>query len=156
MFEQLAESILERAAAVHRGLKKLTQLHWIDTVSDIRQQLDALLFSGFIETLDQSRLAHYPRYLQAIEQRLDKLEGQYQRERQQTLALRAVTEPLWQRIKPEELGPSTTPAIIEYRWMLEEYRVSVFAQTLGTAMPVSEKRLKALWREIVAADTPRV
>jgi len=155
--ETLAESILARAAAVQRGLKKLTQLHWIDTASDIREQLDGLLFTGFLEMLDRERLAQYPRYLQAIEQRLDKLEGQYQRERQQTLALRSLTEPLWQRFTASDMvSASVSAAVVDYRWMLEEYRVSVFAQTLGTAMPVSEKRLKAQWRDILAADTPRV
>ncbi|MFT5603225.1 MAG: ATP-dependent helicase HrpA, partial [Paracoccaceae bacterium] len=74
-YESLAENILVRAAAVQRSLKKLTQLHWFDTVSDVRQQLDALLFKDFIQTLEQERLLHYPRYLQAIELRLNKLEG---------------------------------------------------------------------------------
>lgn len=156
-YEALAEDILARVARVKRSLKALKQLHWIDTVSDVRQQLDALLFKDFIQTLDLERLQHYPRYLQAIEQRLDKLEGQFQRERQQTITLQSLTSPLWQRIKPEQVADTDAAAsIADYRWMLEEYRVSVFAQTLGTAVPVSEKRLKRLWQEILAADTPRV
>ncbi len=156
-FEVLAEDILKGAASVHKGLKKLTQLHWFETVADIREQLDALLYKDFLQHLPEDRLGHYPRYLQAIAQRLEKLEGQYQRERQQTLTLRALTEPLWQRIKPEEVAAvDISSQIKDYRWMLEELRVSVFAQTLGTAVPVSEKRLKTLWREILAADNPRV
>lgn len=156
-YEVVAGTILERAAIVQRGLKQLTQLHWINTASDIRQQLDALLFDGFIQALEWERLAQYPRYLQAIEQRLAKLEGQFQRERQQSLTLQSLTDPLWQRVAAEQIAdPDTAPEIVEYRWMLEEFRVSVFAQTLGTAAPVSEKRLKSLWRDVLASDTPRV
>lgn len=155
--EDLAKAILARAAGVQQRLKKVTQLTWIETVADVREQLDALLFNGFLHELDSERLGHYPRYLQALEQRLDRLEGQYQRERQQTLTVKALTEPLWQRLKPEQVAdPATLPALVEYRWMLEEYRVSIFAQTLGTALPVSEKRLKAQWRDIEAAVPPRV
>ena len=61
----LAQRILESAAAARRRLKKLTQLTWIETVSDVREQLDALLFKGFLRDLPYTRLEQYPRYLDA-------------------------------------------------------------------------------------------
>ncbi|WP_372764205.1 ATP-dependent RNA helicase HrpA [Litorivivens sp.] len=155
--EALAESILAGAAAVQRQLKSLTQLTWIETVADVRAQLDGLLFPRFLRLLPLDRLQHYPRYLTALEWRLDKLEGQYQRERQLNITLKTVTEPLWQQTTPEQLaqGPEDAP-LNTYRWLLEEFRVSLYAQKLGTDSPVSEKRLKTLWRDIQAAQAPRV
>ncbi|MBB3046707.1 ATP-dependent helicase HrpA [Litorivivens lipolytica] len=154
---ELAQQILEHAASARRALKKLTQLTWIETVSDIREQLDALLFKGFLRLLPLERLEQYPRYLLAIGQRLDRLEGQYQRERQLLIGLRNLTEPLWRTISPDKQASEPVDSrLIEYRWLLEEYRVSLYAQTLGTKAPVSEKRLKTLWREIELSRAPRV
>jgi ATP-dependent helicase HrpA len=153
----LAKRILESAAAARTRLKKLTQLTWIETVSDVREQLDALLFKRFLRELPTSRLEQYPRYLEAVSQRLDKLEGHYQRERQILIGLRKLTEPLWQTTSPEKLAADSANAVLEeYRWLLEEYRVSLYAQGLGTQAPVSEKRLKALWRDFEQSRAPRV
>ncbi len=92
-----------------------------------------------------------------MSQRLDKLEGHYQRERQILIGLRKLTEPLWQTTTPEKLAADSSNAVLEeYRWLLEEYRVSLYAQGLGTRAPVSEKRLKALWRDYEQSRAARV
>lgn len=91
-------------------------------------------------------LAEYPRYLNAIAQRIDKLGGQISRDRAQTLELAPLTEQ-WQRRaqgKPLWQWPA---ALLEYRYLLEEYRVSLFAQQLGTRQPVSAKRLRQHWEQ---------
>lgn len=113
---------------------------------DVQLQLDKLLFSGFVRLVPLRRLAHYPRYLKAVLQRFETLRGNIGRDRQHTaeiqdfqLHLDAFSASAIERL----------PELANYRWMLEEYRVSVFAQTLGTAQPVSAKRLRQQLKKAV-------
>lgn len=86
--------------------------------------------------------------MQAIQQRLEKLRGHYQRDRQLTSGLQELMEKLDRHWKNNVEASHRSQSLLEFRWLLEEYRVSLFAQQLGTRKPVSEKRLKALWREV--------
>lgn len=116
---------------------------------DIAGQLAELTAPGFLTATPWPWLQAYPRYFRAIELRLAKLT------RGETLRDRAQYEliaPHWRRYL--ELARSHREqglfnlALTHYRWLLEEYRVSLFAQALGTAVPVSDKRLDAAWRAI--------
>ncbi|MCW8986536.1 MAG: DUF3418 domain-containing protein, partial [Gammaproteobacteria bacterium] len=89
-------------------------------------------------------LTRYPRYLQAIQQRLDKLQQAADRDRQYTDKL----APYWAHFVELNDEYYDHPVFSLYRWMLEEYRVSLFAQGLKTQMPVSEKRVEKQWQEI--------
>lgn len=117
---------------------------------DINQQLIRLFYPGFLLATPLEWLREYPRYLRAISQRLEKVDGQIQRDKLWTAEL----DELWQRwqdyrSKQGEAMVAETPGLVEYRWLIEEYRVSLFAQTLKTRMPVSAKRLQKLWLELM-------
>ena len=150
-YEQVLKRILKSRTKIAKQLKKHNDLTWYQNVADIQQQLDHLFEGDFIVLQSLSRLEQFPRYLEAIENRLDKLRGNDQKDRQMTRLLEGFYQSLWER-----WSDTPSPAMLEFRWLLEEFRVSLFDQRLGTAEPVSEKRLKALWREILAADAPKV
>jgi ATP-dependent helicase HrpA len=114
-------------------------------LDDIRGQLAALLPDGFLVATPWDWLNHIPRYLKAITLRLKKLtSGGLDRDRQQLALLiprqRALQdfEANWTQLSDSQL--------IQYRWMLEELRVSLFAQELGTSLSVSPERLERFWR----------
>ncbi len=146
---RLLTEILGLYAQAHKQLKKLNALNMIHSINDMKQQLARLFSPHFILETRAEELRCFPRYLNALLQRIDKLNGHYQRDRQCTLVLEPLQEKLDECLKrrPELLQES--PRLREYRWQLEEFRVSLFAQGLGTQMPVSEKRLKNLWKEVV-------
>jgi ATP-dependent helicase HrpA len=104
--------------------------------ADIRTQLGRLVYRGFVSVTGLDRLADMPRYLQAIIYRLDRLSGNQHRDYELMLRAQAV-EQSYQDIV-EQGGAQD---VADIRWMLEELRVSYFAQTLGTPYPVSDKRI---------------
>jgi len=114
-------------------------------VDDIHHQLSQLIYSGFLTRTPIDWIKRLPVYLQAIRIRLDKpMKG---------IEHIAVLNTHWQRYQPlaaeyAQQGVPLPEPLITYRWMLEEYRVSLFAQQLKTAMPVSSTRLDKFWQEI--------
>jgi len=119
------------------------------SIADLRQQLAALLPRGFVTATPFAWLRQFPRYLKAAEVRLRKLTNAGAARDMQVL--QEIT-PLWQqyvrRAELHRLRGIADPALQQYRWMLEELRVSLFAQELKTSVPVSLKRLQALWDEV--------
>ena len=151
--EQLASqvlAILKQWHGLRKRFKGKVELAHALAMNDVREQLSELVFPGFARQVPGEWLSQYPRYLSAIEQRLDKLPGQVPRDRAWTDELQGY----WQQYKALserfQREGRWDPRLEEWRWMLEEYRVSLFAQQLGTRMPVSGKRLAKLWREITA------
>jgi ATP-dependent helicase HrpA len=116
--------------------------------ADMEAQLHDLVYAGFLGHLAAGRLEHYPRYLAAMEERLRLLPENPPRDQQRM----SLVLPWWSRYveKLEEDGAVYDAALDEYRWLVEEYRVSVFAQNLGTAVKVSAKRLAAAWQNVLA------
>ncbi|GGG08263.1 ATP-dependent helicase [Rhodococcoides trifolii] len=113
-----------------------------DPADDVREQLDSLIFPGFVFETGENHLPDLPRYLQAAVERLEALPSSANRDRVGMDALDrvyAVYEALLTSV-PE--SRRTTPAIREVAWMIEELRVNLFAQKLGTPYPVSEKRVR--------------
>jgi ATP-dependent helicase HrpA len=109
---------------------------------DLDSQLQDLVYPGFLAELECGRLGHYPRYLKAIEERLDQLERNPLRDRQRQQEV----EPWWRRyLDALAAGAAYDEAMDAFRWLLHEFRVSVFAQRLGTAEKVSPKRLAEAW-----------
>ena len=119
-------------------------------MNDVRSQLDNLIFKGFVRQVPGQWLAQYPRYLAAIAQRLDKLPAQVQRDRVWTDELQGFWQQYQSLNQRYQVEGREDQRLQQWRWVLEEYRVSLFAQQLGTRMPVSDKRLKKLWQEITA------
>ena len=151
--EQLSREVLDILKTWH-GLQKrfkgrIDLAHAI-AMNDIRGQLDNLVFKGFVRQVPAQWLAQYPRYLAAIAQRLDKLPGQVQRDRVWTDELQGYWQQYQNLNQRYQIEGRQEERLQQWRWMLEEYRVSLFAQQLGTRMPVSDKRLKKLWQEITA------
>ena len=135
-------------SALRGRLGAIHQVNWLDSVRDIRAQLDALVFRGFLQEVPFEHLKEYPRYLKAAEQRVEKLHHAAGRD-QQRMAEMAEIQSRWrERSRAAESAGRRDGRLEEIRWMLEELRVSLFAQQLGTAYPVSVKRIQGRWREL--------
>ncbi|QNB01524.1 ATP-dependent RNA helicase HrpA [Massilia sp. Se16.2.3] len=115
--------------------------------ADMQAQLQGLVHKRFIADNEYSQLAHFPRYLKAMNVRLEKLRGNPSRDAQLMAEWQSAASQ-WQRISRQP-GKSNDPRMTEYRWMLEELRVSLFAQELRTPMPVSAKRLQKVWESMI-------
>ncbi len=143
-WSQLLSNILD-AYRVIKKLMKQSALSQLDTATDIQQQLDYLFPKHFITIIDREWLQQYPRYLLAINKRFEKSKTNATRDRQ----LRLDFSGLWGEYDKRRLSLEKqhidSVQLNHYRWMLEEYRVSLFAQELKTKFPVSAKRLKAYW-----------
>src|SRR5690606_282312 len=119
-------------------------------VDDIAEQLDALVRPGFLRATPARWRTHLTRYLKAAGLRLDKLAQRSPKDAEHQAVVRDAARRLddWRRRHPPD-WPWPDP-IVDYRWLLEELRVSLFAQNLGTARPVSAKRLEDAWRRAVS------
>ena len=138
----LLNSILGLYARISPAVYGKMEARRPEVFDDISAQLEDLLYAGFLFDLEPGRLEHYPRYLQAIEERLAQLEQNPVRDADRM----AQVAPWWQRYRTAlEAGCIYDEAMDAFRWLLEEYRVSLFAQRLGTAERVSEKRLAEAW-----------
>ena len=113
---------------------------------DLAHQRDALLQAGFLTHTPWRRLQHVPRYLQAAVVRLEKVRGNPQRDQQHQATVSAFQQQ-WDSLTPEQ---QEAPDFVEFRWMLEELRVSLYAQELGTAGKISPTRLEKQWERALA------
>jgi ATP-dependent helicase HrpA len=140
--------IMEQYQQVRKHLAETTQINWLASVNDMRQQLDRLVYKGFLQQTPVDRLTELPRYLKALQMRLDKLKQAAARDRQRLREM-AGAYAKWQEWdqRCRESG-RIDERIEELRWHFEELRVSLFAQELGTAYPVSLKRIEKRWREL--------
>ncbi|WP_097083950.1 MULTISPECIES: ATP-dependent RNA helicase HrpA [unclassified Pseudomonas] len=149
--EQLARRVLEVLKLWH-GLQKRFKgkidLAQAVALNDIKQQLGALIYAGFVRETPAQWLKELPRYLKAIEQRLEKLPGQVQRDRVWSGELAGYWAQYQARLAKHGQEGKRDEALLTYRWWLEEYRVSLFAQQLGTRVPVSDKRLGKQWAQV--------
>ncbi|MEX0958715.1 MAG: ATP-dependent RNA helicase HrpA [Burkholderiales bacterium] len=141
--EILAEYHALRSALNDPGYKA-----WPRAVSDIRAQLKLLLPAGFIAGVPFERLKHYPRYLKAISYRLGKLATGAERDARWQEQLARFAQMLAVREEQDRQRGVRDPRLEEFRWMLEELRVSLWAQQLKTPYPVSFKRLDKVWAEL--------
>ena len=112
----------------------------------MNEQLARLINKSFITDNPLERLKHFPRYLKACSIRIDKCRNDPQRDKNQLSSWHQAAAPYFRFLKEHRQQPSTNdPKIAEYRWQLEELRVSLFAQELRTPYPVSVKRLLKIW-----------
>ncbi len=140
-------AILSQYHAIRKLLNSLNNLHLLPQTQDIQQQLDNLIHQGFLQTTPTEQLAQYPRYLQAITLRLQKLKSGAQSRDQQ--AMREMAE-LWQhwQQRDEQMREKgqIDPRLEDIRWQLEELRISLFAQEVKTRYPISVKRIQKCWK----------
>lgn len=115
--------------------------------ADMQQQLQSLVTKNFITENEFAQLNHFPRYLKAITVRMDKLRADPIRDAKLQAEWNTVAQ-AWQR-SPRKTGADADPKLVEFRWLLEELRVSLYAQELKTPMPVSVKRLQKVWESLL-------
>ena len=146
--ETMLSSTLGSLGTIRQRLAAMAPGKWSDTCDDINGQLSHLMSESFLRDSPAASLAQYPRYMKALEIRLERLSGQYPKDQKNGQLLQEVTQPLidMQGKHPDLLSRCSQAS--EYRWMLEEFRVSLFAQSLGTKQAVSVKRLQEKWRSI--------
>jgi ATP-dependent helicase HrpA len=121
-----------------------------DICTQIRDELEHLVPKNFLEIYSQERLAHLPRYLNAMELRAERGKNDPEKDRKKAEQVQPFLEAL-QRMQ-KEVSPETSRekqrTIEEFRWMIEEFKVSMFAPELKTAFPISAKRLALKLKEI--------
>lgn len=142
---KLAQNIAKPLAEYHAIAKRLTgniPLAAINSVNDIKQQLGFLIYQGFVHDTPDEALKRLPVYCQAAGIRLDRLLTDPNKDKQRM----AEVMPHWQKFI-NKVNKIETADFKEYRWMLEEFRISVFAQELKTAYPISAKRLEKKWQQ---------
>jgi ATP-dependent helicase HrpA len=133
--------------AEHGALqKKLAQLKAFPAATeDIKAQCAQLLVKGFIVATPFERLAHFPRYLKAAALRIDKLRADPDRDERLAKDFALLARPFEREWLAQLKSGAPEPALADFRWLLEELRVALFAQELKTPVPVSVKRLQKIW-----------
>ncbi|HEX4686004.1 MAG TPA: ATP-dependent RNA helicase HrpA [Nocardioides sp.] len=120
------------------------ELATLPALQDMREQLARLVGRGFLGDAGADRLRRFPTYLLAIRRRREQLEEHVARDRQQMDLVRPLDEAYLHQVAALQKGRPPGEALRRARWMLEEYRVSLFAQQLGTDGPVSDQRIRKL------------
>ncbi len=148
---KLCKAVAEALAeyhAIQKRIKGSVSPAWLAALNDIRDQLDHLVYGGFVLETPAVQLNHFGRYLKAINKRLDRLQQNPARDRPLMLQI----EPHWdtckQRLEAARKQNAIPENLLHYRWLIEEFRVSLFAQELGTAEKVSAKRLEEVRKAV--------
>jgi ATP-dependent helicase HrpA len=141
---RMAGTILVEFAGAARKLKDTKNAP--DATADAAQQLQRLVPRRFLQAVPWERLQHVPRYLKAISLRLEKYRADPARDAARLSELRPLEQRYW-RLVAERKG-NLDERMHEFRWLLEELRVSFFAQELRTPQPVSVKRLEKAWAQL--------
>jgi len=144
----LAGEILAAGHRVRTSLAATTQPNWTASVKDMQAQLDRLIYRGFLVQTTQAQLPQFPRYLKALGVRLEKLKTAAARDQQLMQEMNALQSEWLAREQQLRGQGGFDPRLDEIRWMLEELRVSLFAQGLKTAHPVSVKRIRKRWEAL--------
>lgn len=148
---KLVAEILSEATALKKAIKKATSLTTMHAVSDVKAQMENLVYPGFVAKTGYDQLVHIPRYLKAAQVRLTKLGPNLHRDNQLMLTVQDLEDSYDNAVKSLPAGTIVPDALRRVNWMIEELRVSFFAQELGTAYTVSEKRIAKAQREALDA-----
>ncbi|NLU16041.1 MAG: ATP-dependent RNA helicase HrpA [Serratia liquefaciens] len=135
------EQILTAVFNINKRLKGRVDISLALALSDIKTQLGGLVYRGFVTNNGWKRLSDTLRYLQAIDRRLEKLATDPHRDRAQMLRVEQVQQAWQQWLNKLPPKRQQDEEVKEVRWMIEELRVSLFAQQLGTPYPISDKRI---------------
>jgi ATP-dependent helicase HrpA len=146
LINEIARLVGQVLAEFHGLPKKLQNLPQA-AASDMQSQLQGLVHKRFIAETEYSQLSHFPRYLKGMNVRIEKLRGNPARDTQLMADWQSAASQFLRTYK--QGGMNNDPRMIEFRWMLEELRVSLFAQELRTPMPVSAKRLQKVWESML-------
>ncbi|KJG36393.1 ATP-dependent helicase HrpA [Photobacterium angustum] len=136
------EAILTTAFNISKRLKGRIDLNMAFAMSDIKAQIESLIFKGFATECGWKRLPDILRYMRAIERRMEKLPIDPNKDRVHILKIESVVNEYKELLNKIPKGQPVPDKVKEIRWMIEELRVSYFAQQLGTPYPVSDKRVR--------------
>jgi ATP-dependent helicase HrpA len=125
-----------------RALSGPADLALLAALADMKGQVGRLVHRGFVSEVGAGRLRELPRYLAAVRVRLEKLPGSPGRDRQLMDQVAGLERAYLDRVAALPQGRVPDEQLVRVRWMLEEYRVSLWAQQLGTAYPVSDTRIR--------------
>ena len=145
---QKVEQILSLNHALNQRLKGKMDFTMAFAFSDIKAQLSGLIYPGFVQKSGYDRLPDLQRYLQAVDKRIDKLAQDINRDRAAMLRVEQVQQAYQQLLSKLPKSKPISDEVAEIRYMIEELRVSLFAQQLGTKYQVSEKRILNLMTNI--------
>ncbi|HHF2091321.1 TPA: ATP-dependent RNA helicase HrpA [Haemophilus influenzae] len=145
---QKVEQILTLTYQLNQRLKGKMDFTMAFALSDIKSQLAGLVYQGFVQKSGYDRLPDLQRYLQAIDKRIDKLAQDVNRDRAAMLRVEQVQQAYQQLLAKLPKSKPISDEIAEIRYMIEELRVSLFAQQLGTKYQVSEKRVLGVIQNI--------
>ena len=134
------KTVYTRWQRIRQGLLMMDREIFGESIDDIEDQLEDLHLADFVYRMDYSHWQQYPRYLEALEIRLERLEHNIEADLDGVYALDLHMERLSGRADSEKIS--------EYRWMVEEYRIQLFAQPMKTRMAVSPKRLSKIWDKV--------
>ncbi|MEM7019026.1 MAG: DUF3418 domain-containing protein, partial [Pseudomonadota bacterium] len=145
--------VLSQVLDIHhhigKNLKSRISPVMLGVYKDIQAHIQALIYPGFLRDVSFEQLAHYPRYLKAATIRFERLENDPKKDARKA----AEVEPLWdawrQRYTQQREEGWVDPRVEEFRWLLEELRVSLFAQELKTTQPVSTSKLEKMWKNLI-------
>jgi ATP-dependent helicase HrpA len=142
------EQVLSIAHALHKKMKGRIDLTMITAHGDIKSQLESLIFKGFVSQHGATKLGDLIRYLKAIQRRLEKLPVDPNRDRLCVLELEKVALAYKKLVNKTPQGMPIPKDVSVIFWMQQEFRVSLFAQTLGTPYPISAKRVLNAIKEV--------
>jgi ATP-dependent helicase HrpA len=145
---RLANEIFTVYQEVRAKLNTPSPQAWHRALNDIRSQVKELVPSGFLANVPLPRMRHYPRYLNAILYRIGKIASNPAKDLQWLQEIARQWQAYKIRLDENRIRGIHDPRVEEFRWMLEELRVSLWAQQLKTPFPVSFKRLEKYWSEI--------
>jgi ATP-dependent helicase HrpA len=150
--QQVGGVIDQLLSAYSRTVASIEQANgrgWAGALGDMKQQVGQLVAGRFIIDTPFAWLCQFPRYFQAIDRRVAKLQhGRSASDAKDMAEVQRLWNQYAQRAEAHAQRGLVDPHLVAYRWMLEEYRVHLFAQDLGTAVPVSGKRLAEQWRNV--------
>ena len=153
---QAVLNVLQANQLLSRQLKGNIPFNLLNTLADIKMQQNHLVFKGFIAQTPLRWLKRMPRYFKGMMIRIEKAGHDYRRD-----ALnQGLLIPLWENFEKKQRQLKSAknstgklffshPQLVEYRWLIEELRISLFAQELKTSQPVSVKRLEKKWQAVI-------
>ncbi|MGI8896376.1 MAG: ATP-dependent RNA helicase HrpA, partial [Casimicrobiaceae bacterium] len=143
----LLQAIATEHFTLSQRLAKMAAPH-ARFAADVRAQRDALVHPGFYAATPWAKLQHLPRYLKALDRRLVRFAERPERDARHAEQVAALWQRYRKRIERDRQSGNRDAALEEFRWLLEELKVSLFAQELKTPFPVSFKRVERAWSEL--------
>jgi ATP-dependent helicase HrpA len=144
---RMAAGVLAERVALEKKLNGTERAH-PQATQNVREQLERLLGPGWLARIPWERLQHFPRYLKAASLRLDKLRADPARDARLAADLASLEVPYRREAQARARHGAIDAEFEQFGWLLEELRVSLFAQELKTPVPVSVKRLTKLWQTL--------